>query len=499
MVLNHTQSADETAGVLKPTLIAGFCLVLSAYIFLYDIYRPHNVDDPWILSLAYNHTHFGNADDDIFIGPGSGDTRGLYFFRKTHAIIYGSILSIVGWSYSHAQTISFLLVFLSGGLWILILRKMKFGSAFIWTYAALFFLLEFSFATANSLRQEALVMFFQSLGFYLLLSGRPFLSGLVSLIAVETHPIAVINLTLPFVFFIFRKKLDASGLSQEQGKNRFDDRWSFAGGALAGLGYYLLLHPINPGDLFSFVSGHVGVIDKDAKVYLGTLGHYFFSTKYYRHVPEMILFIVSISIWIREKIYRARMEFFCAFWILLVLSFLRDNFQYAVLFYPCLLVILVGAFESIKKLNWALLIVLILMVPQYSAVYYKNRSWDRESYIQSARDLVPQDGLPVVGSATAWFGLMDRPNFKSGLYPVWKFKEKNYKTFYLLDDPFIGAPNPQYKPLQDFIKSNYDARLLKKTAVEGGVITLKKMTVKKFAPEKTDLLIDGRGLAKSRS
>ena len=56
--------------------------ILCNYIFLYDIYRPHNVDDAWFLAFAYNYFKFGEILDSTFNG---GTTAGLMFFRKTGA------------------------------------------------------------------------------------------------------------------------------------------------------------------------------------------------------------------------------------------------------------------------------------------------------------------------------------------------------------------------------------------------------------------------------
>ena len=70
--------------------------IFCNYIFLYNVYRPHNVDDAWFLEFAYNYFKFGETLDSTFNG---GTTEGLLFFRKTGAYFYGHILNRIGWDY----------------------------------------------------------------------------------------------------------------------------------------------------------------------------------------------------------------------------------------------------------------------------------------------------------------------------------------------------------------------------------------------------------------
>ena len=89
--------------------------IICNYIFLYDIYRPHNVDDAWFLAFSYNYFKFGEILDRTF---NAGTTEGLLFFRKTGAFFYGYILSKIGWDYGKAQFLSALLMVGSGWLWL---------------------------------------------------------------------------------------------------------------------------------------------------------------------------------------------------------------------------------------------------------------------------------------------------------------------------------------------------------------------------------------------
>ena len=110
--------------------------ILYNYIFLYGIYRPHNVDDAWFLAFAYNYFKFGETLDSTFNG---GTTEGLLFFRKTGAFLYGHILNRIWWGYGKAQLISVLLVVGSGWFWFLALGRLNFKLSERTAFILLFF------------------------------------------------------------------------------------------------------------------------------------------------------------------------------------------------------------------------------------------------------------------------------------------------------------------------------------------------------------------------
>ena len=446
--------------------------IICNYIFLYDIYRPHNVDDAWFLAFAYNYFQFGEVLDSTFNG---GTTEGLLFFRKTGALFYGHILNKIGWDYGKAQFLSSLLMAGSGWFWFLALRRLNFKTNERIAFLLLFFFMEFSFAAATSLRYESLILFFQSAALLLLLKKRYFLVGLVSSIAIEAHPIAVLNLAyLVGILASNQSQNNKPDLTYQLKSNKHTIIY-FSLGCVFGLAYYFYLHPVSSTDLYKFlylnsiqgVGGHY-----DTK--LGILGLYFFTTKYLRHIPELIIIIIALYLFINNRIQKDRMFILVWVFLLIVLSFLRPIFTYAAIIFPAFIVLVVSSFQTIRKLNLLLLIFVCLMIPQYSTVYYFNHDWDRNTYFAEVESFVPNDGLPVVGSAMSWFALKKRKNFKSGVYPFYSHKKPEWQEAYLVEDKFYRNDGA-YRGAKDYFNKNYSFSTIKTSKQSGKPVVLKKL------------------------
>jgi len=449
--------------------------ILCNYIFLYDIYRPHNVDDAWFLAFAYNYIKFGEILDGTFNG---GTTEGLLFFRKTGAFFYGHILNKIGWDYGKAQFLSALLMVGSGWFWFLALGRLNFKPSEKTAFLLLFFYMEFSFATATSLRYESLILFFQSTTIFLLLQKRYFWVGLVSSIAIEAHPIAVLNLAylIGIVASHYPHTNSSDFAYQLKGNQR--QITCFLLGCLVGLAYYFHLHSLSLADIYQFLYlNSIQGVGEHYDTKLGMLGLYFFTTKYFRHVPELIILIIALYLFISNRIDKKRL--FVLIWILLliVLSFLRPIFTYAEIIFPAFIVLIVSSFQAIRKLNLLLLMFVCLMMPQYSAVYYLNHDWDRNTYFTEIKSVVPDDDLPVVGSAMSWFALKDKKNFKSGIYPFSNLKQPEWQEAYLVEDKFFRNKS-EYRGTKDYLNKNYSLSTIKTSNQTGKPIILKKLIPK---------------------
>ena len=117
------------------------------------------------------------------------------------------------------------------------------------------------------------------------------------------------------------------------------------------------------------------------------------------------------------------------------------------------------------------------MVPQFSTVYYLNHTWDRNAYFKEIKNIVPNDGLPVVGSAMSWFALKEKKNFKSGVYPFSRLKQPEWREAYLVEDKFYRIKD-EYRAAKDYFNNNYSFSTLKKSNQTGNPIILKKITPK---------------------
>jgi hypothetical protein len=308
--------------------VIGICILLN-YIFLRGIYQPHNTDNTFSYALFHDYIVDGISDDRITRhGPTSWVQDGIKFFRRTHAWIYGRILSLGGWTYGQAQNISTVLVVLAGALWYPVMNKLNYRIEFRLVFIALFFFLEFSFMAANSFRQEAFLLLLQSLAFYLVLARQYFALGLITALAFETHPIGIMNLAIP-----------ASWVIANQIQKRIRDDHPplqaifirFMGGIMAGCLYYWLVYRINGVDVAQFLLANTGQVDPNVQWKYGALGQYFFATKYYRHLPELFLLIFSLYIFMTRKIYKDQLFIVISCATLIILSFLRDNFFYTII------------------------------------------------------------------------------------------------------------------------------------------------------------------------
>ena len=449
--------------------------IFCNYIFLYNVYRPHNVDDAWFLAFAYNYFKFGETLDITF---NAGTTEGLLFFRKTGAFFYGHILNRIGWDYGKAQFLSSLLMAGSGWFWFLALGRLNFKPKERTAFLLLFFYMEFSFAAATSLRYEPLILFFQSAAILLLLQKKYFLVGLISSIAVETHPIGVLNLAyLIGIIASSYAHIHSSDFTHRLKVNQREIIYFFLG-CIVGVAYYFYLHPLSLTSLYQFLYlNSIQGVGEHYDTKLGILGLYFFSTKYLRHIPELIIIIIALYLFISNQIYKNRL--FVLIWVLLLiaLSFLRPVFTYSAIIFPAFIVLIVSSLQAIRKLNLLLLIFVCLMIPQYSAVYYLNHEWDRNAYFTGVKSFVPDDGLPVIGSAMSWFALKERKNFKSGVYPFYRLKQPEWKEAYLVEDEFYRNEDV-YRGAKDYFSKNYRFSTIKTSNLTGKPIVLKKLTQK---------------------
>lgn len=467
-----TDSSTNSSRILHTLLGSiGICILLN-YIFLRDIYQPHNTDNTWSLAGIHDYIMDGVTDDSIARrGPSSWVADNLKFFRRTHALIYGHLLSLTGWSYAHATAISAVMVLIAGGVWFPVLKKMRCRNDFILVYIALFFFLEFSFTAANNIREEAFLLLLQSLAFYLALIRQYFGLGLLAAIALETHPIGIMALVFPASWELAKTRPDRSDRRQTALAV-----FIFLLGIGIGCLYYGSLYRFNIFDVASYLVTHSGKVDPNATWNYGALGQYFFGTKYFRHIPELVLLIFSIYIILLDKTLKDRRFIILALVFSIILSFIRDNFFYAILAYPVFLLVIVTAFENLNKLKTLLALCLFLMVPQYSFIYYLNHGWERETYLQEIRKSVPRDDLPVVGSLPAWFALMDR-NYKDAISAPEIFSKLNFHEFYLLEDRFTRSEKV-YATLLEHIQSHYDYTLISDIDKHGNHLTLKKMVAR---------------------
>ncbi len=464
--------SQQTSKVIYSIIIAN---ILFNYIFLYDIYRPHNIDDAWFLSLAYNYLNFGIEYDLMF---NAGLSEGLIAFHKTGAILYGYFLNLTGWDYAKAQFLSLFFMLISGLFWFLALKKLEFELKTRITFLLLFFYIEISFAANTSTRYEALILAFQSFTLYLFLIRKYFLVGLITTISFEAHPIVLMNFSYIFGLVLSCRAKEGFSYFFNPANIKWKSVYYFSLGCSIGVLYYFYLHQTPITKIYEIlIANSVQGVGKYQETKLGALGLYYFKSKYYRHIPELIIVIASLSIYLFKKHHKDKL--YILFWLILlnILSFLRPTPTYASIIYPAFIVLMVTSFQSLRKLNLLLIIFIILMLPQYFGVYYLNKDWDTKKYVAAINKLVPKDGLPVIGSAISWHALKERQNFRSAIYPYNHANELDWKELYFVEDYFIREKE-EYIGTVAYLNDAYNVSTLKTSKLTGKPIVLKKLTRK---------------------
>lgn len=440
----NTATTGETGKGFKDRVpgIAFAFLVLSGLIYtlLHNIYRLDGLEDGWMLCYADNWINHGITGDPCF----GSSICGVRYCLVTYSFLYGKFLNLVGWTKPAAFLLSTVLVLAGVVVWYFILKSLRFSKRIALTFVLVIAAIEPFFSAAKCARPEALVFLLISLSMWSFIRDRRFLSGALAMIACETHPAGVFVLAYVASIAAYEWVEVEPGL-----RPLFRRCWAFIPGCLVGLTYYFVMH-------YQFLSAGreamagYHVFDGEVK---NILFAYYFKSKMLRHIPELVLIGVAAWVFISRSIY-AKEKFAGIFALVMVVtSFIvpYPNAHYALYFYPAFILLVLVTFERIGRLNLVLALLLALLVPQYSFVYYKNHDWDFNAYLTGVRSAVPKDALPVVGGADVWFALRNREfhalNYNSD------FKALGLKRFYLIDNGNLASTC--WPDMEETIKNGY--------------------------------------------
>ena len=121
-------------------------------------------------------------------------------------------------------------------------------------------------------------------------------------------------------------------------------------------------------------------------------------------------------------------------------------------------------------LRLIMVIFLIYLIPQYAFVYYQNRDFDLQRYIDKVVRLVPADSLSILGSPNDWFAFQGRYfytlDYRRGIESL------NLKEFYLIEDD--NYRSGQYIAARSFIQENYQTREIEQFRDRGKATVVKK-------------------------
>lgn len=404
----------------KLVLMGGIFVCAIAYYLLYGIYIIDDIDAAWSLSYVYNYINFNIQYDKVFGGKlGMG-----ILFGKTQAWIYGSILNIVGWKLSYAHLISIFFIWASALLWFFTLKKLGYHLKIAIAFILLFLILEAIFSAAHKTRLDALSFFLVTLSLFLAAHRAFFISGIISVIALETHIMGGLIAGIYVLAYLLTRCLN---------KENFSAWCLYSLGIIVGSIYYLAFH-------FNELSHLIPIIlhsrETDQVISPNLLYDYFFKTKYLRHIPELILILISLFIFITKKLYKHEKFVPILLFLLLCSTIIigRTNHHYALYIYPAFILLIVITAQYIRHAYLSVLLIFMLVLPQYGFVYITQHAFNFAEYSRIVKLHVPKDKLPVVGFSTHWFSFLEDRDFFSTFYTGYLMPLKNTEKFYLIDE-----------------------------------------------------------------
>lgn len=401
-------------------------------------YRIENVDDAWSLTFAYNLVNKGEVFDTVFL---NGQGEGTSLFSMIYAYTYGSILNIIGWTKSNSHLISTFFFLSSLPLWFFIILKLGHEKYLALSFVLILLLSECYFGLANQARADALTFLLVTLSFFLFLYKFYFFSGLVTMLAFENHATGSMVFFYLVVFIISHRTEFF-----ENRKLLLRKMMLFGFGVLIGATVYLYLHyPY----LMNFANTISERTDLAKSKHNNFILSYFFETKHYRHIPELVIITAALIIFISKKYFKENkfVLLFIGFVILASVVLRRPNFNYIVYAYPSFILLILYVADKIKKINWVLVIFLILLIPQYFYVLKLNGYYDEEAYVEKLKQVsIPEETNTIFGSPNEWFAFMDKDFYRYTLIPV----KKEVEEFILIEENDLRASG-----LKPFVESNY--------------------------------------------
>lgn len=381
-------------------------LILLSYIFLWGNYAPYRIDDAWIASFIYND-YVKNIRTDIVFGGDIGETQ---LFGKIYAFTYGSLIQLFGaWTKESLCLISAFFVFLSIIIWYNILVSLKVDKQHSLIICLSMLYIEVFFSTAQFLRAEAFILFLSSVSLMLALSKKYEWSILLSLIAVETHPVGLVSffMNFPLLFEKTHRQYILENISKITIKATIT--------VIAFVITYVALHYdyLNLQNLRQIIQARTPY-EGNSFIVNNFLYNYYFETKYYRHVPELLLILISLVLYFTYKLYQKQaiiLHLFLAMFIFAILLG-RGNPYYVVLVYPAFLLLVFYTFIKLNRLPLLIISIALFYTPQYLFVYF-HKSKDSLDYANNYQSLIKKeinqinkDALPIIGSPNDYFAFM---------------------------------------------------------------------------------------------
>lgn len=380
---------------LRPWLLVAVALsIVATYCLLHITYDPANSDDAWTTSFAYNFFYRGELQDTVFGRPAGTVSA----FGYSYAALQKFVLDTFGWTRSNAIWLSTCLFFLSLPFWWGISRNFGCDQSTSLLYIGVFPLWESLFRIANTARPDACCLLFVGIALFLAQKKRYIFAGIASGIAFEVHQMGVLAFLLVGIHFLF----DFYEKYKDK-KNIISLVVLWMTGIFLGISYYLYLH-------FAYMSETLHSINKMHSWNGNFIWSYFFITNTYRHVPVLLLIIISIIAAFRLNIVKQFRELFFITFAIIFFSFVfpRPNFYYSAYFFVFAVLIVSIVITRCGRENAFVLLFLCFILPQYGYIYLKNRSFDMHDFTASMQREVPESCKTLAGPFNAWFAFKDR-------------------------------------------------------------------------------------------
>jgi hypothetical protein len=269
-------------------------LVVVVYTTLFGNYRAHiSIDTPWDLSFPYNYCVKGIEVDASFGNTVPFDMGGgTVVFGKLAATVQCAALAAFNWSLVAANILSVAGVVLSMAAIFAFLVGQGFGRLEAAICCLALALTEPFVKMANISRYEYITFLLAVCGLILVARRHLLLAGLISVLAIETHPIGIVAPVYLIAYELSRM------IEMRRWHLEFDRIAKMTLGGLLGFGVYFILHPHILALLAAMSSNPAGWEVSSAHFLTG----YFFQARLYRHLPELAISAACllVHIWRRD-------------------------------------------------------------------------------------------------------------------------------------------------------------------------------------------------------
>jgi hypothetical protein len=367
-------------------------LVVAVYAIMFGNYRPHTlIDTPWYLSYSYNYCIKGISNDVSFgttfpFGLGGGTVVS----GKLAAMLQCAALAPFNWSLVAATVLSVAGVVLSMAAIFAFLVSEGFCRLGAITCCLTLAVTEPFVAMASQSRYDYITFLLAVCALLLTARRQLFFAGLISVLAIEVHPIGIMA-PIYLIAYELSRMIQTGRFRLE-----FDRAAKLALGGLLGFAVYVILHLPAILALPSAVSSNPSELNNGVSHFLYL---YFFEQRLYRHLPELAVFVACLLVHIRRRDYvQWPFPLIASFATFLMGFFIPHGnmFYIAFWYFPSFLLVFVTVSVAWRAAAVPAL-VLVLFVPQYAVAYVWGHkySYARQGELQVARSAIARRGTDL--------------------------------------------------------------------------------------------------------